>query len=212
MNILLIGPQGSGKGTQARILLEKFGFFYFESGEFLRKVAKNNEDLKKSLAEGVLVPDREMTSYLTAYLDQEKLYDDVIFDGFPRTVEQYHFWENWLIDKQVKIHLVLVLEISEEETVKRLSARRKDPETGAIYNLITDPPPTNIDQTKLIQRDDDKPEAVKKRLALYRERTQPLIAELGKTIEVVEVDGERPISVISADILKIVEARIASQD
>src|SRR5688500_14926489 len=116
MNIILIGPQGSGKGTQARILLEKFGFFYFESGEFLRKVAKDNEDLKKSLAEGVLVPDREMTSYLTAFLDQKNLYDDIIFDGFPRTVSQYEFFKNWITDKQVSLDLVLVLEISEAET------------------------------------------------------------------------------------------------
>lgn len=208
MNILLIGPQGSGKGTQARILLEKFGFFYFESGEFLRKVAGTNEDLKKVLSEGQLIPDREMTSYLTAFFDQKNLYDDIIFDGFPRTEPQYQFWKKWLTDKEIKIDLAIVLEISEAETVRRLTARRKDPVTGAIYNLVTDPPPSSVDLSTLIQRDDDKPEAIKIRLASYRERTEPLIKTLASDMEVIEVDGERPIVEISKDIVKIVESRI----
>lgn len=208
MNILLIGPQGSGKGTQARVLLEKFGFFYFESGEFLRKVANNNEELKKALSEGQLVPDREMTSYLTAFFDEKNMYDDIIFDGFPRTESQYNFWKNWLTDKVVKLDLAIVLEISEAETIRRLTARRKDPETGAIYNLVTDPPPADVDLSKLIQREDDKPEAIKMRLANYRQRTEPLIKTLESDMEVIEVNGERPIEEISADIVKIVETRI----
>jgi adenylate kinase len=155
MNILLIGPQGSGKGTQARILLEKFGFFYFESGEFLRKVANDNEELKKALSQGQLVPDREMISYLTAFFDQKNMYDGIIFDGFPRTEPQYQFWKKWLTDKQIKLDLTIVLEISEAETVRRLTARRKDPVTGAIYNLVTDPPPSDVDLSTLVQREDD---------------------------------------------------------
>lgn len=208
MNILLIGPQGSGKGTQARFLVEKFGFFYFESGEYLRKVAGTNEELKKVLSEGQLIPDREMTSYLTAFFDQKNLYDDIIFDGFPRTEPQYQFWKKWLTDKEIKIDLAIVLEISEAETVRRLTARRKDPVTGAIYNLVTDPPPSSVDLSTLIQRDDDKPEAIKIRLASYRERTEPLIKTLASDMEVIEVDGERPIVEISKDIVKIVESRI----
>ena len=200
MNIILIGPQGSGKGTQARLICEKFNFFYFESGSFLRKIAQNNEELKKSLAEGILVPDTEMTSYLSAFLDQENLYEDIIFDGFPRTVEQYKFWQSWLNQKQVKIDLVLLLVISEAETVRRLSARRSDPTTGAIYNLITDPPPQDVDQSKLVHRDDDKPEAIKKRLMLYKQCTEPLISELGKSFQVVEINGERTIEEIAKEI------------
>ncbi|HTK03716.1 MAG TPA: nucleoside monophosphate kinase, partial [Alphaproteobacteria bacterium] len=142
MNIILFGPQGSGKGTQARLLCDEFGFFYFESGEFLRKIAKNNEELKAALDRGELVPDLEMTSYLTAYLDQENLYDDIIFDGFPRTITQYNFLKNWLRDKQVKIDLGIVLEIPEEETLKRLILRKQ-----------------------IEGRGDDNPEAIKHRLA-----------------------------------------------
>lgn len=200
MNILFLGPQGSGKGTQARFLTEKYGFFYFESGAYLRRIAETNDDLKKSLAEGKLVPDEEMTSYLTAFLDKENLYDDIIFDGFPRTLPQYNFLKNWLTQKKVTLNLVIVLNINEDETIRRLSARRQDPQTGKIYNLITDPPPSEINLNTLIQREDDKPDAIKVRLNLYKERTEPLIDELKKDTKVVEVDGARPILEIQKDI------------
>jgi len=205
MNILLLGPQGSGKGTQARLLCEKYGFFYFESGAYLRRIAKNNEDLEKTLAQGKLVPDREMTSYLTAYLDKENLYDDIVFDGFPRTLAQYNFLKIWLSQKKVKLDLVVVLTISEKETIRRLSARRLDPKTGKIYNLITDHPPSAVDEDKLVQREDDKPEAIEERLALYRKLTEPLIEEVRKESKVVEIDGERPIGEISANLVKIID-------
>lgn len=204
MNILLLGPQGSGKGTQARILCDKFGFFYFESGEYLRKVAKTNSDLEKSLAKGILVPDREMTSFLTAFLDQKNLYDDILFDGFPRTVGQYNFFKSWLTDKNVNLDLVIVLLISEEETVRRLTARRMDPATGEIYNLITDLP-QDVDLGKLIQREDDKPEAIKKRLDIYRSETGLLITKLKEDTKVIEVNGERTVAAIAKDLEKIVE-------
>lgn len=204
MNILFIGPQGSGKGTQARLLTTKFGFFYFESGAFLRRIAEGNPDLKKSLAQGKLVPDKEMTSYLTAFLDSKSLYDDIIFDGFPRTVDQYNFLKNWLSAKNVRLNLVIELRISEAETIRRLEARREDPDTGMIYNLITELPPKNVDVNKLVQRDDDKPEAIRERLRLYRERTEPLVAILKKETNVAEVDGERPVQKIAEDIERLI--------
>lgn len=182
MNILLIGPQGSGKGTQARILTEKYGFYYFESGAYLRKIAENNSELRESLAQGNLVPDKEMTSYLTAFLDEKNLYDNIIFDGFPRTLEQYKFFKNWLSDKSVSLDLVIDLTISEKETLKRLLLRKR-----------------------IEGRGDDNPEAIKKRLALFRGRTQPLISELKKETKVVEIDGERPIEIIASDIDKFIK-------
>lgn len=208
MNILLIGPQGSGKGTQARLLCDKYGFFYFESGAYLRRMAETHPDIKEMLNEGKLVPDKEMTSYLAAYLDSQNLYDDIIFDGFPRTVTQYNFFKSWLTDKHVKMDLGIVLNITEEETIRRLSARRFDPATGKIYNLITEPPPADVDAGKLIQREDDKPEAIKKRLELYRSQTAPLIAELKKDTTVVEMDGAQPIEVIFNDITRLIDERM----
>jgi adenylate kinase len=205
MNILLVGPQGSGKGTQARLLVEKFGFSYFESGAYLRRMAEKHPDIKKMMDEGKLVPDEEFTSYLTAFLDENNMYDEIIFDGFPRTVKQYNFLKNWLIDKSVKLDLTIVLNISEKETVRRLTARRLDPVSGKIYNLVTEKIPSDIDTSTLIQRDDDKPEAIEKRLQLFKEQTEPLIEELRKDSKVIEVDGERSVEEIAGDLQVIIE-------
>jgi len=205
MNIVLFGPQGSGKGTQARLLCEKFGFSYFESGAYLRKLADTHPEMKLIMNSGKLVPDEEFTSYLTAYLDQESLYDDIIFDGFPRTIEQYRFLKVWLNQKQVKIDVAIVLEINEDETLKRLGARRLDPKTGKIYNLVTDLPPQDVDINTLVQREDDKPDAIKKRLALYHERTEVLIDGIKKDAKVHRINGERSIDEIQKDLVKIVE-------
>lgn len=204
MNIILMGPQGSGKGTQGRILMEKFNLFYFESGAYLRRMAEEHPEIKKIMDEGKLVPDEEFTSYLTAYFDSKSIYDNILFDGFPRTIEQYKFLKNWLTVKKVKLDLVLVIEISEEETVRRLSCRRLDPQTGKIYNLLTDPPPESVDQTKLVIRDDDKPEAIKVRLTAYKQRTEKLISFIESDSKVVRVNGERPIDVIAKDLEEIV--------
>lgn len=206
MNILLIGPQGSGKGTQARLLVEKLGFYYFESGGFLREIAKKNDKVKDMLAGGNFVPDEEMVSYVTADLDEKGIYDNILFDGFPRSITQYDFLKSWLKEKNVNLNLVLVLEISEEETIRRLSARRQDPVTGKIYNLITDYPPANVEVNTLTQRDDDKPEAIKKRLGWYKEQVIPLISKLKEEIKVVEIDGERPIEEIQKDLVREIES------
>ncbi|HWA52170.1 MAG TPA: nucleoside monophosphate kinase [Patescibacteria group bacterium] len=178
MNIVILGPQGSGKGTQAKLLVEKFGFFYFESGEFLRQIAENNEVLRNMMDEGKLVPSEELVAYIEAYLDEKQVYDNILFDGFPRQLEQYKFVKGWLSDKKVKIDLVLVLNISEETTLNRLSLRK---------------------------REDDTEESIKERLKLYNDQTVPLIDELRKDTKVVEVDGERTVDAIQKDLERIIE-------
>lgn len=205
MNVVLLGPQGSGKGTQARLLCENFEFYYFETGEFLREIAKTNESVRDFQAKGILVPNKETSSYITSFLDNKNLYDGILFDGFPRNLEQYQIFKDWLKVKKVKIDLVIVISISEEETVKRLSARRQDPKTGKIYNLITDKPPVGIDINSLVQRNDDKPEAIKKRLEIYNTQTVNLINEIKKNIRVEEINGERSINEIQKDLVKIIE-------
>lgn len=181
MNILLMGPQGSGKGTQAKLLVEKFGFFYFESGKFLREMASKNDKLKAIMDAGMLVPDEEMCSYIDAYLDENHIYDNILFDGFPRDLEQYNFLKNWLKDKNVKLNAVIVLHISEEETLKRL-----------------------IKRAEIEHRSDDTPESIKKRLSLYHQRTEKLISDMAGDVKEIQVDGERSVEEIAEDLEKIV--------
>jgi adenylate kinase len=125
-----------------------------------------------------MVPDIELTSYFTAFLDKESLYDNILLDGFPRNLEQYNFLKKWLDEKEVTINLVIVLEISKEETIKRLALRK---------------------------REDDTPEAIEKRLELYKLRTEPLIEELGKTTKVIKINGERSVEDIQKDLIEIIQ-------
>ncbi len=180
MNIILFGPQGSGKGTQAQLLCEKFGFFYFESGAYLRRIAETNEAVRKAQQNGDLdgVLNKEICANLEAFFDEKNIYDDILFDGFPRTLDQYLFLKNWLVQKQIKIDLSIVLEIGEEESMKRLLLRK---------------------------RSDDNPETIKRRLELYHKNTEILIEEIEKDTKVVRVDGERSIDEIQKDLVKIIE-------
>lgn len=204
MNIILLGPSGSGKGVQAKLLVEKFGFDYVVMGDILRKAAQTREDIKKVLEKGELISN-DITFDLIKERFNNKVPNNILLDGFPRTLEQYKLLSPWLSEVGGKFALAIVLKISDKEVIKRLSARRMDPVSGKIYNLITDKPPADVDLTKLIQRDDDKPGAVRKRLTWYHESVEPLIEELKEDMKVVEVDGERPIDVIHKELVSLIE-------
>lgn len=178
MNILILGPQGSGKGTQAKLLAEKFNFFYFEAGEFLRELAKNNEVVKKILDKGELVPGDELTSYISAFFDEKEIYENIIFDGFPRSFGQYEFFKKWLDEKEMAIDLALLLKVSEETSIQRLTLRK---------------------------REDDTVNIIKKRLEFYKKETMPLIEDLKKETQVIEIDGERTVNEIQEELVKIIK-------
>ncbi|CAN5299574.1 adenylate kinase [soil metagenome] len=173
MNIIILGPQGSGKGTQAKLIADKFNLFYFESGEFLRELAIKNEVVRAIMDKGELVPSNELASYIESFLDEKEIYDNIIFDGFPREVEQYKFFKDWLTEKKVNIDFSLLLNVSKETTMQRLLLRK---------------------------REDDTPEAIEKRLELYRNETLPLIEELRKDSKLIEIDGERTVEEIQKEI------------
>lgn len=207
MNILLIGPQGSGKGTQAQLLVREFGLYYVESGEILRAAAKNDPVIDRLInKEGKLLPDDITFRLVTDKLEKERAErDGILFDGFPRSVSQFELLDDWLAQMGKKINLAILIEISEEVSIKRLSGRRIDPTNGKIYNLITEPPPPEVDVSSLIQREDDKPEAIKKRLELYKEVTGPLIERLDAAGTLKVVGGERPIEIIYEEISKAIK-------
>jgi adenylate kinase len=202
MNIVILGPPGSGKGTQARLLSEALNLFYFESGRFSRELAKENSRIRKIIKKGELIPEKEMTSYVSEYI--EKMAPDaqnIIFDGYPRFVTQFKFLVRWLKERKSRIDKVFLLRVSEKEVVRRLSARRRDDETGKIYNLITNPPPKSVPKARLIQREDDKPKVIKERLKEYSRNTLPMIDYVKRESILEVIDGERPIDVIHRDII-----------
>jgi adenylate kinase len=213
MNILIFGPQGSGKGTQADLLSEKFGFIHIEAGELLREVAKKNPRINEILNKGELVPIDETLTLIENEIEQKGgLTKGIIFDGFPRTVEQYPPLKSWLQLKNQKIDLAILLTIHEEETVTRLSRRRTCEKCGAVFNLVTNPPKIegicDVCGGNLIHRVDDQPETIKRRLQLYHERTEPLLQEFRNDGIVREFDGNRSIEVIQEDLVKTIKQKM----
>ncbi|MEK7497541.1 MAG: nucleoside monophosphate kinase [Patescibacteria group bacterium] len=211
MIILLLGPQGSGKGTQAKLLVTKFGFYYLSAGDLMREINKTNPELRDMMSKGIFVPDEMTFGFIVKHLEEKVIFDNVILDGFPRSIKQYELMKDWLSKKGTKISLCINLEIPEEETIRRLSARRMDPETGKIYNLITDPPGDDVDQSKLVQREDDKPESIKKRLGWTKSITGPLLELLKQDMDLLNINGERPVLEIQKDLVAAIEEKLKNE-
>jgi adenylate kinase len=192
--VIFLGPPGAGKGTQAQLLKERSGFIQVSTGDLLREAVKNQTELgklaKKYMDEGKLVPDDLIISLIKEKL-QEYADKNIIFDGFPRTIPQAESLDNLLSQLNKNIDAVILFKIEDEEVVKRLAGRRVCPSCGAVYHVVYNPP--KIDEicdkcgTKLIQRDDDKEEVIRKRLEVYHQQTKPLI-EYYKN-KIVEIDA-----------------------
>lgn len=211
MNIIFLGPPGSGKGTQAKLVVKKLDFQYFESGDILREKARERDALGQEIdrlihQEGKYVPDEMMVEIVTNWITKAKLEQGIVFDGFPRTLDQYQGLQKVLAEKESVIDQVIYLKVSEEESVRRLSARRICPRCDFEFNLVTKPPKKDelCDQCqkKLIQRQDDAPEIIKKRLETYYQLTKPLVEFVRQQGILVEVDGERSIEEIHQDIFE----------
>lgn len=208
MNVILLGPQGSGKGTQAELLAEKLHLTHLEMGKVLRSIADSDNShaaaVKQALVSGNLVPDEYTRLIAWDFITKHHpTTQGFIFEGYPRSIAQYEHLEDMLRKFGKKIDLVVVLTISEEESIRRLSSRRTCARCGRVYNLITHPPPGPTCECggKLVHREDDQPEAIKRRLQVYREQTAPVFTRATQQGIGIDINGERPISVIHHDIL-----------
>ena len=186
MYLIMLGAQGTGKGTVAGILSKETGWPQISTGDIFRKNISENTELGKKaneyISKGNLVPDEITVPMVADRLNWEDAKNGAILDGFPRTVEQAEALEKILAEKGKKVDLVINLVTPREETITRILNRRvcSNPDCKAIYNLTMHPPKVEgiCDKcgSKLVQRDDDKDEdAIKQRLAIYDEKTSPLI-------------------------------------
>lgn len=180
MNLILLGPPGAGKGTQAKMMVEDFAIPQISTGDILRaEVAAGSELGKKAKAfmdAGDLVPDRLILDMVKVRLTQKDCGKGFILDGFPRTIPQADGLSALLKDLGKNLDAVVSIEVDDEELVRRLTARWISKSTGKIYNMLFDPPPQNlIDSGDVYQRDDDKEATVRNRLEIYKQKTEPLI-------------------------------------
>lgn len=215
MNIILLGPQGSGKGTQAELLAERFHLQHLEMGRIFRSIANSDHpqaaELREMINQGRLAPD-SLTGQIAEdfIVKHDPHVHGFVFEGYPRTLGQYEHVKTILQKYGKHLTAVFNLEISQEETVRRLSARRTCAKCGRVFNLITNPP--RVEQVcdncggALVHRDDDKPEAITRRLELYRSQTHPVFMQAVAEGIGYEVNGERPIETIFNELIDTLAA------
>jgi adenylate kinase len=208
MNIVLLGAPGSGKGTQAEKISKEFGLYHLQTGAIARELAKKDLRIRKIIEAGKLIPEAEMTMHALDLLHEkrEKM-SNILFEGFPRFISQYEALENFLKNKGDDIDMVISLDISEKEAVRRVSSRRICRKCGEVYNLVTNPAPDAECRCggKLMRRKDDEPEAVRVRLKYYNDNTKELIDYLDRKGKLIRVNGERPIDEIYQELRKLIK-------
>jgi adenylate kinase len=200
LNLVLLGPPGAGKGTQAERLVEDFDLPYYATGDILRQAVKDETDVGKKAKEymdrGDLVPDDVICGVVMERIDSPEAEDGFLLDGFPRNLEQADVLEKALDKRDRRLTAALLIEAPDEEVVKRLSGRRICVKNSHLYHVDFDPPKNegvcDQDGSRLIQRDDDKPETVKHRLGVYHEQTSPLVEHYEEKSMLRRFDGTRP--------------------
>jgi adenylate kinase len=199
LNLILLGPPGAGKGTQAERLVEDFDLPYFSTGDILRAAVKDGTELGKEakayMDRGDLVPDDLICRVIMERIDSPEAADGFLLDGFPRNLHQAEVLEEALERRGRELTAALQIDVSDDEVIKRLSGRRVCVKNGHNYHVDFDPPKNdNVcdqDGSRLVQRDDDKPETVKHRLEVYREQTEPLVERYEKAGILRRFDGSR---------------------
>ena len=209
MRIILLGMPGAGKGTQAQIIEEELAIANVSTGAILREVSKSKSDLGQKvqtyLNSGQLVPDEIIIEMLVERISNNDCNNGFILDGFPRNIEQ----AKSLDQAGVNIDLVIYLKILEEQIIERMSGRRIHLASGRSYHTTFNPPKVDgkddLTGEDLIQRSDDKPDVIKKRLEVYFNETEPMLDFYKKKdIQFYEIDASEPVKAVTEKILKII--------
>jgi adenylate kinase len=199
LNLILLGPPGAGKGTQAERLQDDFQLPFISTGDMLRANVKEGTELgreaQKYMDAGELVPDDLIVAMTAERLQEDDAEDGFILDGFPRTIEQANALDRQLSELGRRVTAVLLIDVPDSEVIRRLSGRRVCVKSGHNYHVEFDPPKhegvCDQDGSKLIQRDDDKPEVIRNRLRVYHEQTEPLVAHYDEQGVMRRIDGTR---------------------
>jgi adenylate kinase len=201
MKVILLGPQGAGKGTQAQRLANEVGATHISTGDIVRAEIESGSELGKKVKDyndrGELVPDEIIVEMAKPYLDDASSW---LLDGFPRNEAQAKALDQALKDIGEDLDAVVALEAPDDALVERLSGRRQSQATGKIYHIEYDPPPES-DQGPFVLRKDDAEEAIRRRLEIYHDQTEPLKGYYADRGLLVTVDAEQEIPKVTEDIL-----------
>ena len=211
MKIIMLGAPGAGKGTQAKMIADKYGVPHISTGDIFRANIKNGTELgmeaKKYMDQGLLVPDELTVRILLDRVAQDDCNNGYVLDGFPRTIPQAEVLDSELTKLGDHIDYAINVDVPDENIVKRMSGRRACLTCGATYHIEHVPPKKegicDVCGSELVLRDDDKPETVKNRLNVYHEQTQPLIDFYTEKGVLKTVDGTVPMEEVFAAITAI---------
>lgn len=208
MRIVILGPQGAGKGTQAQRISRETGAKHISTGDLVRAEIKSGSELGQTIKDyndrGELVPDEIIIEMMKPYLDEA---DSWILDGFPRNESQAEALDRMLTEIEAELDAAVALEAPDDLLVERLSGRRTSEATGNIYHVEYDPPPEDSEEDPgpFIQREDDTEESIRRRLEVYHEHTEPLKGYYADRGILAQVDATQDISEVTGDILESME-------
>ena len=208
LNLVLLGPPGSGKGSQGEILQDDLRLPYYATGDILRAAVKEGTELGREadqyMSRGDLVPDEVIIGVIGERVQAPEAADGFILDGFPRTVPQAEALDSEMKGLGRSLSMALLIDVDDEELVRRLGGRRTCAENGHVFHVEFDPPEKegvcDVDGSELLIRDDDEPEVIRRRLEQYHEKTEPLVAYYDEAGILHRVDGARPMPEVTDEI------------
>jgi adenylate kinase len=220
LNLVLLGPPGSGKGTQGERLQEDLRLPYYATGDILRAAVRDKTEVglsaKEYMDRGDLVPDDVIVGVIAERIDSSEALDGFILDGFPRTTPQAEALDAKLAELGRAVNAVLLIDVGDDELVRRLGGRRTCAENGHVFHVDFNPPKQDgvcdLDGSELIVRDDDKPDVIRKRLETYHDKTEPLVDYYDQRSVLRRIAGEAPPDEVGEEIRRTLATMRLEQD